>query len=498
MSNSKKYYKDTIKKLIPYSDQDFDSLMTSVIDSIPVLTPEYNDVSETDFGMTILEESAKMADVLSWKVDTIMNEALPGNARSRKAALIQSKWLSYKVTQNQASITKEKITLTNDGKPFAVPIGARFATGTADDAIIFETIKGYTFDPPEDVGVDEDYDVFVDIVAGKSTEEYLGVSTGLPNQTFITTKTPYIHGSMYLEVLNEMTNVITVFTEADYMFDIKTGENKFVLRFDENGYGTVSFGDGINGNIPEEQSIILAKYRIGGGERTNLSAAMVNTLVDRFDTRIVAVTNVSDAVGGADEESVASINENAPNALKTGNRLVSTDDCEIWGRSQAGVDDAYFEKDMDYIDLYYLYMLPSDRNTIGLSDEYKAELKTTIDRLCMLGDDIRIKDPIWKDVKIAITVTRDVLYDKDSVESGVFVELKTLIEMKKFGETLSVSDIYSSVREVDGVSKISLSELYKKYSDEGEEDSASIGDIDCEKNEVVRLEYDDDIVITIV
>lgn len=492
MSNNK-YYTDTIKRLIPYSDQDYDSIMTSVIDSIPVLTPEYNDVSATDFGMAILEEGAKMADVLSWKADTVMNEALPGNARSRKAALIQSKWLSYKPAQNQSSVTQEKITYVNDGNQFVVPKGTRIATGTGDDAIVFEVDESYVFPAPDesDVPIDSNVDVFVQISSGSSTEEYLGVSTGLPNQNFITTKTPYISGSMYLEVLDEVTNTITVFEEADYMFDIKNNENKFVLRFDENGYGTVSFGDGINGNIPPENSVILAKYRIGGGAKTNLSAGMVNTLIDNFDTRIVAVTNVSDAVGGEDEETVASINANAANVFKTRNRLVTIDDCEIWGRSQEGVDDAHLEKDTDYIDLYYLYMLPSNRNIIGLSDERKAELKSEIDTLCMLGDDIQIKDPVWKDVTIGITITKDAVYDDVTVETGVFSELKNLIQMKVFGETLAVSDIYNAVREVDGVMKVSLSKLCEKDND-------SIGDIDVDENEVVRLEYDDDIVITIV
>jgi len=488
---SNKYYKDTVKKLIPYSDQDYDSIMTSVIDSVPVLTPEYNDVSATDMGMTILEEAGKMADVLSWKADIAMNEALPGNSRSRKAALIQSKWLSYRPTQNISSETQIKFTINNDGNPITVPKGIKIATGTSEDDIIFETKDSQTFLPPEELPVDEQYDVFVDASSGVSVEELLGYSNGKPNQMFFTRKTPYIHGSMFLEILNPITGVITVFTEADYIFDIKNNENKFTLRFDERGYGTIHLGDGINGNVPIEDSTILSRYRIGGGSISNVSSGMVNSLIDNFDNRVLAVTNVSDAVGGDDEESIASINANAGNILKTRNRLVTYDDCEIWGRSQPGVDDAKIIKDTDYIDLYWLHLLPTNRNVSGLSEAVKNELKQQIDKLCMLGDDIRVADPVFKDVEVSIEITHDSLYDSINVKSGVFNELKELMHKKVFGETFYVSDIYQCVREVDGVMKMNIVKLCEKGLD-------TIGDVDCVSNEVVRLEYDEDIVITVL
>jgi uncharacterized phage protein gp47/JayE len=218
---------------------------------------------------------------------------------------------------------------------------------------------------------------------------------------------------------------------------------------------------------------------------------MVNSLIDKFDNRVLAVTNVSDAVGGEDEESIASINANAGNILKTRNRLVTSDDCEIWGRSQPGVDDAKLIKDPDYVDLYWLHLLPTNRNVSGLSEAVKNELKQQIDKLCMLGDDIRVADPVFKDVEVSIEITHDSLYDSINVKTGVFNELKKLIHEKVFGETFYVSDIYQCVREVDGVMKMNIVKLCEKGLD-------TIGDVDCASNEVVRLEYDEDIVITVL
>lgn len=489
--NSNKYYKDTIRKLVSYSDLDFDAIMTSIIEAIPVVTPEYNDISPTDFGMTILEGGGKMADVLAWRIDTVMNEALPGNARSRKAALIQANWLNYKPMMNLSSVANQKIVVTNDGNPIIVPRRTKFSTDAPmDSAIVFEADDTYRFEPPDGLPVGDEYEIFVEISSGRSVEEMIGYSNGQPNQKFKTTMTPYIEGSMIVEVLNPVTGAITVYEEAPYSFDMKRGENTFILRFDENGIGTITFGDGVLGNIPEEDSSIVVRYRIGGGEDSNLATNLITVLVDKFDNRVVSTTNVGDAMGGQNFETVASINANAGNVFKMQNRLVTVDDCENYGRSLPGVDDAYFAKDTDYIDLYYLYLLPSNRSQPGIPDAQKAEVKAEIDSLCMLGDDIQLKDPLYKNVTMTIEVIRDLLFAEIAVEAGVYNELKNLIEYKVLGETLSISDIYNALRNVDGVFKIRIDKLCQKGDD-------TIGDVDCLPNEVVRLESEDDITLII-
>ena len=121
-------YNQRIKKLIPYTDLDYDAIMTSMIDSIPELTPEYNDYSESDFGMVLIELFAKAFDILSWKVDVAMNEALPFNSVSLKAALKQSRWLGYKAKQNQASKSTFEFTFINDGFTVVIPSKTKIST----------------------------------------------------------------------------------------------------------------------------------------------------------------------------------------------------------------------------------------------------------------------------------------------------------------------------------------------------------------------------------
>lgn len=479
---------DVIKKLIPYTDQDYDSIMTSVIDSIPELTPEYNNYSETDVGMVILEENVKIADVLSWKVDVAMNEAIPGNAVTYKAVLPQCKWVGYVPKQNIASTVILTFTVLNNGEIVIIPKGTKVATGYTKDDVIFETKETVEASAPVEVGLNETYEVNVEAISGESVEEYIGTSNGKSGQTFRTSMTPYIYESIRLEVLSPDKTVVTGYFESKSLFEIKNEENKFVISFDENGLGDIKFGDGVNGNIPPNGSDIVAIYRVGGGEMSNVAIGMINTIVSNIDSRVLYVTNNDEAYGGQDKESVEHINENASSVLKIRNRLVSKEDCEEWAKNKPEIYDAYFEADATYLDLYWLYVLPYNI----LSTEYKTKMKSEIDKICMLGDDIRIADPIYKDVEISVEVKHSVLYDGDSITSAVFNEIKSIIGKKKLGETLDMSDIATIKTNVDGVIKISTTKLCL-VSDLID----GVSDIDCANNEVVHLLNDTDIVVNV-
>ena len=487
-----------LKKLIPFTDQDYDSIYSSMKNTMTELLPEYNDTSDTDPGMRIFQEIARVADVLSWKIDTHTNQSLPGNATLRKPALAYAKWMNYVPSQRKSSKCSDlKIEIMNDGRTFTIPKGTRFGTGYENDAIIFCTTKSIVCTPPDDCENGESYYVMAECENAQDVVEYVGVSDGSASQVFYLGNSECVDGSFIVEVLDENEKTVTKYDVVYSVFDVGFNENKVILSFDENNFGKLQFGDGVNGSIPNAEAQIVVRYKVGGGKKGNILAGFLTTCLDNIPGGLVlGCTNLSDTFGGEDIESVESINKNAPYHFVTGDRLVSFSDCKKWFESQYAVGDVAYEKHPEYIDTYIFYLAPKYRDDYDvIPREIKEEyLKTIhgdeengIDGIGMIGDTYIISDPIWKWVDVDISITCSKLFSNSDIGNGVRQEIYDKLNTKKFAEELSVSDIYDAARSVDGVMKVRLNRLCLKGYDD-------ITEIDCKFNEIIRAKLDDIVV----
>lgn len=174
----------------------------------------------------------------------------------------------------------------------------------------------------------------------------LGVSTGLPDQEFSITANPLIEGSTAIEVGN-----LTGFTDPNNLNlsgDALNGalrfgnpnwetrskytrgsttvyassqDNIYYQTTSANSKTTIRFGNGQIGRIPPKDSTIYATYRIGGGVIGNIASGEVL----RGPGTLSAVAD-SNASGGVDLESTASIRRNAGSVFRSKGRAVSTQD----------------------------------------------------------------------------------------------------------------------------------------------------------------------------
>lgn len=492
-----------LKKLIPFTDQDYESIYNSMKNSMPELLPEYNDTSDTDPGMRLFQEIARVADVLSWKIDVHANQALPGNATLRRPALAHAAWMNYVPVQRRAAKCVDlEVHIMNDGRIFTIPKGTKFATGYENEDIVFCTTEAVQCSPPEDCVYGEEYSVIVECENAESVVDYVGVSDGSASQVFYLENTEYIEGSLKVDVLDEDEETLTTFEVVSSIFDVGYNENKVILSFDENNYGKLQFGDGVTGAIPNENAQIICRYKIGGGTVGNVLAGFITKCVENVSGGIVlGCSNLSDAIGGEDIETVESINKNAPYHYVTGDRLVSWSDCKKWFEAQwfIGEGNVAYEADPVYLDVYNFYLAPKDREYDAVPDDIKKEYlqiingddSEGIDGICMMGDEIVIKDPIWKDVVVDISITCSKLFANSDITNGVRQEIFDALNVKKFDEDLVVSDIYDSARTVDGVLKVRINKLCLKGKDE-------VVEIECGFNEIIRVADINDIVVNIL
>jgi len=157
------------------------------------------------------------------------------------------------------------------------------------------------------------------------TDDPLGSSTGLANQTFTTSKNNYISGTM----------VVTVddieWTVVDNFLNSAAADTHVVLTLGENDRATLTFGDGANGKIPPiGVGNIAASYRYGAAVDGNVGAQTV--VVDKTGlTYVNKLFNPRQATGwaeaqGASEASLERAKIEGPASLRTGTVAIGPDD----------------------------------------------------------------------------------------------------------------------------------------------------------------------------
>jgi hypothetical protein len=111
----------------------------------------------------------------------------------------------------------------------------------------------------------------------------------------------------------------------------------YAARIDNEASMSVRFGDGVTGaRLPSGQNNVVATYRHGLGLVGRVRAGTLTVPLDR-PMGLKAVTNPEPSEGGADPEHMNDARQNAPNTVRTFDRIVSLRDFEDASREYTGV-----------------------------------------------------------------------------------------------------------------------------------------------------------------
>jgi hypothetical protein len=157
-------------------------------------------------------------------------------------------------------------------------------------------------------------------------DEFVGDSTGQPDQVFILQRTPVLKDSLELVVQEPGQTEEKWELRPDFL-ETKPDDKHYVL---ERMTGQIRFGDGKRGNIPLPGAEVIARrYSYGGGERGNVDIDQITTIVSPL-SEVEKVTNERPAVGGRSEETLEQFIQQAPAKLRHRDRAVSEDDfCKL-------------------------------------------------------------------------------------------------------------------------------------------------------------------------
>jgi uncharacterized phage protein gp47/JayE len=311
---------------LDYTSKDFLSLAQSMLGYGSIIMPDWNQASEGDFGVALVEMFAYMGDILSYYGDRISQEAYLPTATQRLSLLNIAQLLGYTVSNGVPATGTVTFQTSSTSAAIDIQPGTQVATAfqvSTNSPIIYETTLGATC--PGAGGT-----VTVPVSQGITyTMQPVGTTTGLPGQVVQLPQTGIIDGSVSIYV--QTTAGSQQWNYMQYLVDAGPDDMVWTSYIDANGFTNIEFGDNINGLVPSIGLIVWATFTVGAGAAGNQAAGVVGMIVSTVDGLFVAVNaggtyQSSPMTGGADPESNDHIRASAPASFQTQNRAVAPQD----------------------------------------------------------------------------------------------------------------------------------------------------------------------------
>lgn len=247
--------------------------------------------------------------------------------------------------------------------------------------------------------------------------------------------------------------------EQTSFVDLAPTDHAFITKTDEDGKTTVTFGNGREGaRLPTGAENVKAVYRNGIGKPGNVRAGQLSLLSTR-PLGVREVINPLRASGGADRESRDQARRNAPLAVMSLDRLVSTPDYADFARNFAGIakSDAAELSDGRRTVVHVTIAGTDDIPIDTGSDLYRNLRRALID----LGDPFQPVQLATRDL-LLLVISAGVRIDSDYRWESIVTELRGKLldtfgfERRELSQDVTASEVLSAIQSVRGVVYVDL------------------------------------------
>jgi Baseplate J-like protein len=247
--------------------------------------------------------------------------------------------------------------------------------------------------------------------------------------------------------------------ETASLAGLAPADHKFITLTDDEAKTKVIFGNGREGaRLPTGLENVKAVYRNGIGKAGNVQAGQISLLTTR-PLGVKEVINPLRASGGADKESRDQGRRNAPLAVMSLDRLVSTQDYADFARTFAGIGKASAARLSDgHRRLVHLTIAGADDIPIDERSDLYQNLRQSFGRF---GDPFQaVQIDVRELVALVISANVRLLpdYQWESVEPKVRRALlsRFSFDERELGQPVFLSEVISTVQQVKGVAYVDV------------------------------------------
>lgn len=485
-----KVSEDKKVQLINFAATDFVSIRNSLINYIKSVYPlDYNNFSESDLGMMLIELVSYVGAVNSMKVDMIANERILRTAKQRKSVkdLLELIGVNLKGPTSAAANAKMVLQTASPDPSFPLTITANNRVfgitspedGTLINFILYKVVDGLIADLTDSTG---DLQVFGNeadssagteftnlvLLEGTLVTEEGSFSTTESVKTISLAEAPVIEGSIQVFIKDSLGNGEAWRQVNNLYYASGATDQIFQVVYGDNYTAKIIFGDAITGAIPPTNSTYFVIYRVGGGTRGNIKSEVINASVPittspfSFTTQGI-VENITAATGGNDAESIEHAKKYGPLVFKSQNRLVTLEDYYSYvntfvspsGKKAKGI--AVTSKafsSANVIDVYVLEIV-SPIQLQKASPQYKRELLEAMEPLQMITDEVVAVDGLIRtlDLIVTIKVDKSLTSKEEEVKTKVRDVVTNFFSIDNFdfGKALIVADLNRAIFDLDDV-----------------------------------------------
>lgn len=237
----------------------------------------------------------------------------------------------------------------------------------------------------------------------------------------------------------------------------------YVTRRDEKGATTVRFGDGETGaRLTTGRNNVTASYRHGLGLAGRVRAHTLTIPLDR-PVGLKASDNPAAAEGGAEAEPLAAIRDNAPNTVRTFDRVISLCDFEDAARAYAGVAKARAAWRWEGEERVVHLTVAGDGD-VPLGPTALANLEDYLDARRDPYRRMKVANARKVPVEIELRIEPAADHEADKVQQAVVQALVDFLAFDRvdLGQPVQLSEVYGVVQGVAGVLAADLDRLMFK------------------------------------
>jgi hypothetical protein len=283
------------------------------------------------------------------------------------------------------------------------------------------------------------------------------------------------------------------------LLDSHEDDPDFVVEPDDRGIAWLRFGDGTHGRRPPPGMAFSASYRIGSGSAGNVGAGTLVSIVSD-DPAITGVRQPLAASGGTEPESISSVRNQAPYALRTQLRAVTADDYARITTRFPGVQSA--AATLRWTGSWRTVFVTVELFGGGaLTAADRTRIAALLEPYRMAGHDLQIEAP----VSVALDVAMRVDVKPDYFRADVAQALAQVFGSRvlpngklglfhpdnfRIGQDVYASPLYATAMTIDGVAAVQLTRFQRR--DRPGRTALDSGVLAIGRLEVARLENNPD------
>jgi hypothetical protein len=411
---------------LDYTNKDFDSLNERLDNLIRQTFPDWTDTQVSNFGNLLKELFANVGDVLLFYQDNQGKESRLTDVELRKNAIALAKMLGFQPPGATAATVDVLVTL--DSVPVAdvqFEDGQIVRTRDIDAPVEFQMLGGLTIpagtDPPQ---------AFVSVENSENADDVF-TSSGLVDQEFQLSATPFVDGSAVIFAVNG------AYTVVDNFLSSSSTDLHVTVLVDENDRATLRFGNGVNGAIPS--GVITVGYKFGGGAAGNVEANTITDIPGTFTDDLgnphrATVNNPERAGGGTERMSVPKIKERAPESVRVSDRTVALEDYQIGAEQVPGVARALMltsdQAEGIPENRGFLYVIPEGGGLPSQALKDAVLEAVTVTKPNTITFKVFVRDPVYKVVDIGATIFKEAGVSAEVVGAQVRASLEEFFAIK--------------------------------------------------------------------